>query len=65
MTAPTAAQQAAALRVRVRELRESIRRDSAELVVTEAALARLEGRARDGEELRALYAARRVLRGRP
>lgn len=58
---PSAADQAAAFRARLAELRQRIHHDTAELTVTETALARLEGKPRNGDELRALYAARRVL----
>lgn len=64
MTAPTAGEQARAFAKRADELRHRIRQDAAELTVTEAALARLERRPRNGEELRALIAARRVLGAR-
>lgn len=64
MSAPSAGEQARAFASRADELRQRIHRDAAELVVTEAALARLKGCPRNGDELRALIAARRVLGAR-
>lgn len=61
---PSAAEQAAAFRARLAELRRRIHADTAELTVTEATLARLEGKPRTAEDVRALYAARRVMRAR-
>lgn len=61
----TLEEQVESFKQRARVLRLRIKVAQAELVVTEVALARLEGKAPDKAQDKELHAARRVLNGRP